>query len=340
MNIRSIATITLSISFLVMLVTGILLYATPYNYFVGSFHIWAAILVIICIVLHFKHNFSVYKNHMRKKPGKWAMALAIAGVVPVFIGLSLNIAPFPTVIELGHKLKRSIAAEPGEFTIIDLRANPEMPKLSLFFKAGSEYHSAPRKLFLNITYTSVPQISVWMETLAGQYIDTLYVTGKISDASFRGTADDGGPKRRPEALPYWSHKRGIQESDGLFVPVVNNRDLDGVTAATPKSDYQVNLTAPKMGRYRLMMEVNRTYDFNEFYNPTRFPDDPIYSGDGSSGQPSLIYQAIVDSHVAGQHLFELVGHGHHSGADGQLYEDLSNITTAKNILSFVVVSVD
>lgn len=67
---------------------------------------------------------------------------------------------------------------------------------------------------------------------------------------------------------------------------------------------------------------------------------PVYSGDGSSGQPSPIYQAIVDSQTAGQHLFELVGHGHHSGADGQLYQDLSNITTAKDILSFVVASVE
>jgi hypothetical protein len=340
MNIRSIATVALSIAFLVLLITGILLYATPYNYFVGSFHIWSAILVIVCVVLHFKHNFAIYKNHMRKRPGRWAMGLTIAGIVPVFIGLSLNIVPFPTVIELGHKLKRSIEAAPGEFTIIDLRANAEMPKLSLFFKAGSEYQSEPRTLFLNITYTSVPQISVWMETLDGQYIDTLYVTGKISDASFRGRTVDGGIKRRPEALPYWSHKRGIQESDGLFVPAINNRDLDGVTAATPKSDYQVRLTAPKMGRYKLMMEVNRTYDFNEFYSKTRFPDDEIYSGDGSSGQPSLVYQAIVDSQTPGHHLFELIGHGHHSGADGQLYQDLSNITTAKNIMEFIVASVE
>lgn len=340
MNIRAIATVTLSIAFAVLLITGLLLYATPYNYFVGSFHIWSAILVIICIVLHFKHNLTIYKNHLRKRPGRWALGLATAGLLPVFVGLSLNIVPFPTVIELGHKLKRSIQAEPGEFTLIDLRADPDMPKLSLFFKAGREYESDPRILFLNITYTSVPQISVWMETLEGQYIDTLYVTGKISDASFRGKADDGGRKRRPEALPYWSHKRGIQESDGLYVPIANNPDLDGVTAATPKNDYQVTLTAPKMGRYKLMMEVNRTYDFNEYYSPTRFPDDPIYSGDGSSGQPSLIYQAIIDSHQPGHHFFELIGHGHHSGADGRLYEDLSNITTAKDILAFVVASVE
>jgi len=44
-----------------------------------------------------------------------------------------------------------------------------------------------------------------------------------------------------------------------------------------------------------MMEVNRTYDFNEYYSKTRFPDDAIYSGTGSSGQPSLIYKAIIDS---------------------------------------------
>lgn len=141
-------------------------------------------------------------------------------------------------------------------------------------------------------------------------------------------------------MPYWSHKRGIVATDGLYAPDQNNSDLDGIAAATPKVDYQVSLSAPRMGRYKLMVEVNRSYDFNEYYSKTRFPDDEVYSGTGSSGQPSLIYESVVDSQQSGQHLFKLVGHGHHSGRDGLLYEDISNITTAKQILEFIVVSVE
>jgi len=89
-----------------------------------------------------------------------------------------------------------------------------------------------------------------------------------------------------------------------------------------------------------MLEVNRSYDFNEFYSATRFPDDPIYSGSGSSGQPSLIYAAEIDSQITGQYLLKLIGRGHHSGADGNLYSDLDQVTSAKQILEFIVATLE
>ena len=340
MNLRIISTITLSIAFAVLLITGVLLYATPYNYFVGSLHIWGAVLFLVCIVLHIKNNAKTYKHHMQKRPGKWAMGLAIFGIIPLVIGLMFNLPPISTVATFGYDLKKSSEPDKREYTVIDLRTDANAPKLDVFFKAGPEYHSAPQSLFLNITYTSTPQIVVWMETLEGKYIDTLYITGKTSDSSYRSKDPAIDVVRRPEALPYWSHKRGIKSVDGLFTPDQHNSDLDGIAAATPKVDYQVTMSAPKMGRYKLMIEVNRTYDFNEYYNKTRFPDDAIYSGSGSSGQPSLIYESIIDSQQTGQHLFRLVGHGHHSGQDGSLYTDLTNITTAKQILDFIVANIE
>lgn len=340
MNLRVISTVSLSVAFAVLLTTGFLLYAMPYNYFVGSFHIWGAILFLLCIVLHIKHNAKTYKNHMQKRPGKWSLSLAIFGMVPIAIGLMFQIPPVASVVTFGYNLKSSSEAPKGEYAIIDLSADAMAPKLNLFFKAGPEYHSAPQPVFLNITYTSVPQIVVWMETLDGKYIDTLYITGKASNSSYNSQDPELDVIRRPEALPYWSHKRGIQAADGLYTPDHNNSDLDGIAAATPKVDYQVTMSAPRMGLYKLMIEVNRSYDFNEFYSETRFPDDAIYSGSGSSGQPSLIYETVVDSQKTGQYLFNLVGHGHHSGRDGSLYRDLENITTAKQILDFIVASVE
>ncbi len=355
MNIRIISSIVLSVAFVVLLITGVLLYLTPYNYFVGSLHIWGAILFLGCIVFHFKNNAKTYKNHIQKRVGKWAMAIAVLGLVPMIIGLMFNIAPISSVVHFGYNLKKSQQPEKHEYEVVDLTADnttPETgspniatskrhtPKLKVFIKAGQEYKSAPQSLFLNITYTSVPQIVVWMETLEGKYIDTLYITGKTSDSSYRSKDPKVDIVRRPEALPYWSHKRGIKANDGLYTPEGKSSDLDGITAATPKMDYQVAMSAPQMGRYKLMVEVNRTYDFNEFYSKTRFPDDAIYSGSGSSGQPSLIYESIMDSQETGQRLFTLIGHGHHSGKDGSLYTDLHNVTTAKQILEFIVASVE
>lgn len=340
MNLRIISTITLSVAFAVLLVTGVLLYATPYNYYIVSFHIWGAILFLACIVWHIKHNAKTYKNHMQKRPGKWSMGLAIVGIIPLAIGLTFDLPPISSVTNFGYDLKKAAEPDKREYTLIDLSADANTPKLHVFFKAGREYHSAPQNLFLNLTYTSTPQIVVWMETLDGKYIDTLYITGKTSNSSYRSKDLAKDVVRRPEALPYWSHKRGIKSVDGLYTPDQHNSDLDAIASATPKVDYQVTMSAPRMGRYKLMIEVNRTYDFNEYYSKTRFPDDAIYSGSGSSGQPSLIYESIIDSQTPGQHLFNLVGHGHHSGRDGSLYSELDNITTAKHILEFIVANVE
>lgn len=340
MNSRTVVTVTLSFAFLVLLTTGVLLYATPYNYFTGSIHIWASALLILCIILHMTHNLKTYKNHLRKGEGKWSLTVSTTGLIAVAAGLIWGLAPFSTVIEFGQQLKHSKEALKGQYTVIDLTADTSLPKLNIFFKAGSAYTSAPQPLFLGLTYTSVPQIVVWIETMEGQYVDTLYVTSKSSDSSFRSTETADGTVRRPEGLPYWSHRRGIQESDGLFVPLHHHGDLDGITAATPGNDYQVSLNAPQMGRYKLFVEVNRSYDFNEYYHINRFPEDPVYSGSGSSGQPSLIYEAVLDSHKQGQYLLKMIGHGHYSGATGQLYPELGNITTAKDILSFIVASVE
>lgn len=337
MNLRSATTITISLIFVTLMITGILLYALPWNYFVGAIHIWASIFFIIGTVLHFKNNFKAYLSHLRKKVGKKTMTGFGLGLLTLALGLALALPPFATVMEVSEKLK--IANQPltSKYTLVDLTGNEDLPRLNLFFKAGSAYVSEPQPAFWGFTYTSIPQMVVWMETLEGQYIDTLYVTGKASSSDFGET--EAGPTRRPEALPVWSHSRGVQEDDGYYAPALNNADLDGISGATPKNDAMISLTAPRMGQYRLLVEVNRSYHFNEYYSRDRYPDDPIYSGDGSSGQPSLIYATTIDSDQPRKYLLDLIGHGHHSGADGTLYTDLARITTAKDILSFIVADV-
>lgn len=338
MNFRTTTTVVISIVFVTLMSTGILLYAVPWNYFVGAIHVWASIFFIIGTFLHFKNNFKVYLSHIKKKAGRNSLLYSGLGLSTLAIGLVFGIPPFPTVMEVSGKLKSANQPTTSTYTLIDLTAGEGKPKLDIFIKAGSAYESAPQPAVLGFTYTTVPQIVVWMETLEGEYIDTLYVTGKTSTSGFGNS--ESGPVRRPEALPYWSHSRGIQEADGYFAPHESNADLDGISGATPQSDYLISLSAPRMGRYRLLLEVNRSYDFNDYYSKDRFPDDPIYSGDGSSGQPSLIYETVIDPSAPEEHLFSLTGHGHYSGADGALYTDLSKITDAKDILSFIVAKVE
>jgi hypothetical protein len=148
-------------------------------------------------------------------------------------------------------------------------------------------------------------------------------------------------KRRPEALPYWSHKRGIKASDGLYIPLNNAKDLDAVSGATPTGNFIIKSRSntPTLNGYKVMLEVNQSYDWNTFYTKDKFPDDEIYSGSGQVGQPSLIYSAEVSSKDIKDNnykIMELIGHGHHSGKNGTLYKELSYIDTAKQIIDRVI----
>ncbi len=88
------------------------------------------------------------------------------------------------------------------------------------------------------------------------------------------------------------------------------------------------------------LEINRSFDYNDTYSQTAFPDDPIYSGSGNSAQPSLIYATEIDFDTDTRyHFMRLLGRGHHSGETGEIYQDLSGISTAKEMVDRAIVEV-
>jgi len=180
-------------------------------------------------------------------------------------------------------------------------------------------------------------------------METLYISRVIASSTFDfGKNVDGkwqsAVKRRPEALPYWSHKRGIKAPDGLYVPLNNATDLDAVSGATPTGNFIIKSKSDlnSLKHYNVMLEVNQSYDWNSYYTKDKFPDDDIYSGSGQVGQPSLIYTTAVSSQDIKDNIYkimQLIGHGHHSGKNGKLYKDLSHISTAKQIIDRVILKI-
>lgn len=204
------------------------------------------------------------------------------------------------------------------------------PEIELKFKKGKSHNH--------------PLMAVWIETIEGQYITTLYVARSIAKGIFEhGDKSQNywqpGEIRRPAALPYWSHKRGVLEADGLYVPTPKTAMPDGVTSATPKADFILtaktgDLQSP---RFRLLFEINQTWDWNEYWTNNKYPDDDEYK---TSCQPSLVYAVEIDlNNLQQEYELKPIGHGHYSGKTGELFTDLSTLTTALHIAEKITVKV-
>ncbi|MDF1576492.1 MAG: hypothetical protein P1P86_14990 [Bacteroidales bacterium] len=189
-----------------------------------------------------------------------------------------------------------------------------------------------------------PLIAIWVETLDGHFVQTLYVAESIGKGIFQhGDASRGfwkpGEIQRPAALPYWSHKRGIKNEQGLFLPTPTNPVPDAYTGATPEQSFilRTRLDEPGPDKLRLLFEINQTWDWNEFWTNNKFPDDEEYK---TSCQPALVYAATIDLGDAGEEYpMEIIGRSHHSGASGELFTDLETLTTALHIAEKITVRV-
>ncbi len=187
-----------------------------------------------------------------------------------------------------------------------------------------------------------PLMAVWIEDLDSNYIQTLYVSKSVATSTFaKGKAEWGhweqAVVRRPAALPYWSHKYGYRANDGLYLPTSENPVPDAYTGATPKSDFiLMSRTNDKLNdTFRVLLEINQPWDWNDYWTNNKYPGDPEYK---TSSQPAVVYETLVDLKNESKE-FEMkpIGHSHYSGKDGNLYSDLTTLTSALEITKRIIV---
>lgn len=187
-----------------------------------------------------------------------------------------------------------------------------------------------------------PLMAVWLENLEGEYIQTLYVPNSVATSNFRygeirDRAWQPGVRRHPQIVPYWAHKRGVKASDGLFMPDSENPVPDAYSGATPVTGFILNTRSdkPLNQPVRLMLEVNQNWDWNEYWTNDKFPDDEYYK---LSCQPAVVYEALLDPSEPGKDVvMKPLGHSHPGGATGELFPDLSTLTTALTIADSIIV---
>lgn len=187
-----------------------------------------------------------------------------------------------------------------------------------------------------------PLMAIWLEDENGRYIQTLYVAKSVATGTFRyGRKENNkwvtAPKRAPQTLPYWAHKRNEIVSDGLYVPDSQNPVPDAYSGATPTSGFILTSKADNNlpDKFRVLMEINQNWDWNDYWTNDKFPEDEFYK---MSCQPALVYATEINRNsLRESYKMIAIGHSHYSGLTGELFSDLSTLTTALHIADSVVV---
>lgn len=254
---------------------------------------------------------------MRNK--SFLSVLLLTLIVSLSYALSVNIDP--------QFLKKS---KTTEIDTLFTNSEGEGSSLEIYIEKGPEHNH--------------PLMAIWIEDAEGIFVQTLYVSQSIATGTFNyGETSDGrwqrGPKRRPAALPYWSHQRGIQAEDGLYTPSPENPVADAYSGPTPKNDVQLKtiLNEELYGEYFVLLEVNQPWDWNEYWTNGKYPGNEEYA---SSAQPSVVYRGLVDFNEPNLVVkMAPFGHGHYAGENGNLNKDLSSLTTALHIIKSATINV-
>jgi hypothetical protein len=224
--------------------------------------------------------------------------------------------------------KQNLQVEPK--TSLSTNSSGAGPEIIIDFNKGASFY--------------YPLLAVWLEDMDSNYIQTLYVSKSIATGYFKYGKQEHNKwipafKRAPQTLPYWAHKRGVMASDGLFMPDEQTAVPDAYSGATPTTDFILTSKSDSKlpDKFRVLLEINQSWDWNDYWTNDKYPGDEYYK---YSCQPAVVYEAIIDIRSRGKTIvMHPIGHSHYSGKTGELFGDLTTLTTAMHIADSIRVSV-
>jgi hypothetical protein len=370
-NRRVLVTTCIFLTLMVILVTSVLMFSKGYNNITATVHTVIGFVFLMVALWHLSHNFPSLKRYLSpttlfSKTTKYGFAPQMGVVLSLsLLTLALiDAAPFKRFHAWGAALRladgNSVeASEAISYRVLDLGRQELGRSIKLEFKKGPAFHW--------------PQYAIWIETLDGTFVQPLYVTQSVATNTFKNsvrlntgaprfdsnpfsnkdfvfeslfsekfTADASNNRFRQESLPVFLHKLKRDENIDRRINAAEMRAVDAYAGATQFDNFilQQKLKDISVGKYNLYLEINQSFDFNAYYTSDKFPDDPIYSGDGFSAQPSVVYVAQLDFNSPTKlYPMAALGHGHHSGANGVIDPNMENLTTALEIVDRVLVDI-
>jgi hypothetical protein len=355
LTLRALIATSLLWALLSLTITGLCLLLLPHSDGMAITHIFSGFWLSALAVWHIAKNAKPLGAYLTKKHPHWGYPTAAISTLLMAVLLSLfyqQTEPFKSLYSASQQIRSANAAQSSaELAFQQLTIAPKNAHgltFELLVRKGAHF--------------MWPQYAFWLEADTGEFIQPLYVTQALAhnnfihrataknpqavfrnnplatqdqgDASFTFTAepDSAAQRKRPESLPVFLHAAATTQAPAV----------DAYAGATQTENFILATQALRQlpQRFKLRFEINQSFDFNTYYSSDRFPDDPIYSGNGYSGQPSVIYEVRIDqSALQPIYALQLIGHGHHAGRDGAVHTDMSGLTTAKALVEKILLEV-
>ena len=189
----------------------------------------------------------------------------------------------------------------------DIQLNPEIYRLSNFGEP--------------------PQLALWLESLDGSQIRTLYVTSRLGRGIWVGKVVC------PTALPCWISRR--EHETGGDLPSFLKPLPDGITGATPKDLLSVYTSVEAGSTWRYFLELNVSGDYNETFPASLANGEPDPDG---NGQPSVVYSGEIATNSDSVSSAMFLGRMRQISATQLLIPDSTGLTTVLKVLKGMQVS--
>lgn len=210
--------------------------------------------------------------------------------------------------------------QPGETNIESM---PDEEQAVLEFKMVVH-----RDVYEKTDFGEPPQIAIWLQRRGTDHIRTVWVARRAGRRLWKGKFEC------PTALPYWESRHQHERSDWRARGLLR-RLVDAISGATPTGGvFTARVSIPKGSRWDAYIEVNASADFNA--------DFPYWHEDGSpdhdvNGQPSLVYRGRVVALPDSNDALRLIGRTDQWIPVDYLIEDLTGITSAKDLITDITV---
>jgi hypothetical protein len=206
---KNFVSLGVAISFVVIAVTGLLMYFLSHGEIVSTLHIVFGLLFTLVAIFHLLNNWPSIKAYtavpetkkQKKTLSKEIITITILTLL-VLLGTSLQWQPVKFLYDWGQSFRIAQKQEQKhlEYELHEYNVDGVGTKLALELKTGP--------------YWRWPTYAFWIEDSIGNYIQTLYVTHKLAKNDFyvKVITENGVDKfveepetkdlrERPEALP-------------------------------------------------------------------------------------------------------------------------------------------